>query len=110
MSVPDVINGEKLGDVEITTSSTNGLSSSSQSSAAESESSQVVLCREPDEIQLPVGLVEEMGESESTDAKEYYCGVGGCRPKWLQVFRNAYFFTVILCLNCAIEGAIVSGK
>ena len=63
--------------------------SSTQSSNAGSESSQVFM----------------FGASE----QEYFCGAGKCRPKWMQVFRDSKFFTFILCLNCAIEGALVSG-
>jgi len=47
-----------------------------------------------------------LGESPKT---EYYCGLGRCTPKWLQVFVDARFFTFLLCLNCFIEGALVSG-
>jgi len=43
-------------------------------------------------------------------AKEYYCGVGKLHPRWLQVFRDAKFFTFLLCLDCFIEGALVSGE
>ena len=42
--------------------------------------------------------------------EQYYCGLGKCRPKWMQVFRDARFFTFLLCLNCFIEGALVSGE
>ena len=42
--------------------------------------------------------------------REYYCGVGRCHPKWMQVFRDAKFFTFLLSLNCFIEGALVSGQ
>ena len=41
---------------------------------------------------------------------DYFCGLGRCRPKWLQVLVDARFFTFLLCLNCFIEGALVSGK
>lgn len=107
MSLPDAISGagEKIGHVEITQRS------NASSASSGSQSSQVGLCREleTEEFELPVALVGEM-EGGSDAVKEYYCGFGRCRPKWLQVFRNSTFFTVILCLNCAIEGAIVSGK
>ena len=42
-------------------------------------------------------------------AKEYYCGVGKCHPRWLQVFQHAKFFTFLLCLFCFVQGALVSG-
>ncbi len=41
--------------------------------------------------------------------KEYFCGIRQWRPKRLQVFRNAKFFTFLLCCDCFIEGALVSG-
>ena len=43
-------------------------------------------------------------------AKEYYCGVGKIHPRWLQIFRDAKFFTFLLCVDCFIEGALVSGE
>ena len=43
--------------------------------------------------------------------KEYFCGFGKCRPKWMQViFRNSKFVTFILCLNAMIETGLISGK
>ena len=47
---------------------------------------------------------------EAEDVEEYFCGICNWHPKWLQVFRSAYFFTFMLCLNCFVEGAIVSGE
>eukprot|EP00731_Ephydatia_muelleri_P010124 Em0005g710a len=41
--------------------------------------------------------------------EEYFCGIRGWHPRCLQVFRNAKFFTFLLCLYCFIEGAVVSG-
>ena len=78
--------------------------SSSQSSNAGSESSQVHLHGVSSAVQ-PQGLAAMAGASE----QEYFCGAGKCRPKWMQVFRDSKFFTFILCLNCEIEGALVSG-
>ncbi len=49
-------------------------------------------------------------QRSSVSNEQYYCGVGKCRPKWLQVFLDARFFTFLLCLNCFIEGALVSGE
>ena len=43
-------------------------------------------------------------------AKLHYCGVGPCRPKSLQRCASAKIFTLILCLDALIEGALVSGK
>ena len=47
---------------------------------------------------------------EEKKPMEYFCGIGKCRPKFLQIFRNAKFFTFLLCCNCFIEGALASGK
>ena len=49
-------------------------------------------------------------EAESAVVQEYYCGVGRCRPSWMQKLRDARFFTFLLCCNCFIEGALVSGE
>lgn len=48
--------------------------------------------------------------AESAAVQEYYCGVGRCRPSWMQKLRDARFFTFLLCCNCFIEGALVSGE
>ena len=48
--------------------------------------------------------------SEAEVVQEYYCGVGKCRPSWMQKLRDARFFTFLLCCNCFIEGALVSGE
>lgn len=40
----------------------------------------------------------------------YYCGAGPCRPKHMQVFANAKFFTFLLCVFGLIEGALISGE
>ena len=42
--------------------------------------------------------------------QQFYFGVWGWHPKWLQVLANAKFFTFILCVNGFVEGALVSGK
>lgn len=105
MSLPDAISGEKIEldhDLEITTSVRVSENGSTTQSSAGSESSQVVLCGEPEDIGPPM--------AESNHIKEYYCGFGKCKPKWLQVFRNAKFFTFLMCLNSLVEGAIVSGE
>ncbi len=82
---------EAAPDSAILVSSTASSSSdSSHESAASSTSSQI--------------LVPTTGE------REYFCGIGKCRPQWIQVFRSTKFFTFILCLNSVIEGALVSGK
>lgn len=71
------------------------------------------------ELQDPVGLGKERHLSSSSTGSrrkgseqpvEYYCGVGRCRPSWMQRLRDARFFTFLLCLNTFIEGALVSGE
>lgn len=53
----------------------------------------------------------QVEEQQPQQRQEYYCGVGVCRPRWMQkLFANAIFFTVLLCAYAFIEGAIVSGK
>ena len=48
---------------------------------------------------------------EGAGEKEYFCGIGKCRPKWMQViFRNSKFVTFLLCLNAIIESGLVSGN
>jgi hypothetical protein len=42
---------------------------------------------------------------------KYYFGFPCWRPKWMQtVFANAKFFTVLLCINGLVEGALASGE
>ena len=41
---------------------------------------------------------------------DYRFGFSRFHPDWLQVFRNAKFFTLLLCLFSLVEGAIISGK
>ena len=50
------------------------------------------------------------GKAAEQQPVEYYCGVGRCRPSWMQRLRDARFFTFLLCLNTFIEGALVSGE
>lgn len=88
-------------------------SSSANSQSTGSVSSQILLHTSKGE-ELGQVVKEEMGiegdTQNETDVKEYFCGFGKCRPKWMQVFRDSKFFTFILCVNCCIEGALVSGK
>lgn len=49
-------------------------------------------------------------ENEGNKPVEYYCGIGQCRPKFLQCLRNTKFLTFLLCCDCLLEGALVSGK
>ncbi|CAI8032338.1 Solute carrier organic anion transporter family member 4A1 [Geodia barretti] len=58
--------------------------------------------------------VSETGKKEERkvqgeDEKEYFCGCGPWHPHRLQIFRDARFFTFLLCLFATIEGALVSG-
>ncbi len=50
-------------------------------------------------------------EDEDVENKpvEYFCGFGSCRPKCLQVFRNAKFFTFLLCCYTFLEGSLATG-
>ena len=50
------------------------------------------------------------GSPAHAPAKLHYCGVGPCRPKSMQRCASAKFFTLILCIDALIEGALVSGK
>ena len=49
-------------------------------------------------------------EDEEEMPVEYFCGIGKCRPKCLQIFRSAKFFTFILSCYALVEGAIASGN
>ena len=42
-------------------------------------------------------------------AKEYFCGIGPFKPKCLQMFRNAKFFTFLVCCGNVLTGG-GSGK
>ena len=55
-----------------------------------------------------VDLVKK--DTQEEVEKEYFCGIGRFRPKCLQIFRDAKFFTFILCSFCFIEGAAASGS
>ena len=54
-----------------------------------------------------VDLVKK--DTQEEVEKEYFCGIGRFRPKCLQIFRDAKFFTFILCSFCFIEGAAALG-
>ncbi len=47
---------------------------------------------------------------EQADVPNYSCGAGPCRPKYLQVFANTKFFTLILCVFAIAEQALISGE
>ena len=110
MSVPDATGNESaVAEVEVTTSSS---SSSSSSSNCSTEGSQVLL--HTNEVQVQPVLMSMAEDDNHPDGmldevKEYFCGLGKCRPKWLQIFGNSKFFTFLMCLNATIEGALVSG-
>ena len=38
------------------------------------------------------------------------CGLGPCRPRWLQIFAKPICFVIVLNIYCFVEGTIVSGK
>ena len=102
----------------------SGGSGSSSSNNSQTHLSPIRLVPTKDvELQDPVGLEKERHPSSSSTGSqarrkasgheeqvEYYCGVGRCRPSWMQRLRDARFFTFLLCLNCFIEGALVSGE
>ena len=47
---------------------------------------------------------------EDAGEKEYFCGIGKCKPKWMQVtFRNSKFLCFILSLYSTLQGALVTG-
>ena len=72
---------------------------------------QVVLEKERHPSRSSVGSQSAARKgSEQDPVQEYYCGVGRCRPRWLQRLRDARLFTFLLCCNCFIEGALVSGE
>ena len=47
--------------------------------------------------------------ADQEEPVEYFCSIGPFKPKCLQVFRNAKFFTFLLCSNCFVEGALATG-
>ena len=58
----------------------------------------------------PGDVTRDLVES-SESQRVYYCGLGRCRPAWMQrLFANAKFFTLLLCAYAFVEGAIVSGE
>lgn len=46
----------------------------------------------------------------SSPTEHMGCGLGRCRPRFLQVFARPFVFMIILNIYCLVEGAIVSGK
>lgn len=53
---------------------------------------------------------EHQEDEEDQETVEYFCGIGKCRPKFLQIFRSAYFFTFLICCNVFIEGGLAVGE
>ena len=66
-----------------------------------------------DENGGPVTATETEKKEEKAvqgeDDKEYFFGCGPWHPDGLQIFRDARFFTFLICLFATIEGALVSG-
>ena len=65
-----------------------------------------------EDLEDPVrsGEDQDDGVEEVLKLVEYFCGLGKCRPKWLQVFRSVYFFTFLICCDILIEGAVATGE
>ena len=106
---------EKQFDAELAPTSVNGVDS--VESGDNSASSQVpnVSTTEMEDVELQnlkechTGSMSAKGKDSEQKPMEYYCGVGRCRPSWMQRLRDARFFTFLLCCNTFIEGALVSG-
>ena len=65
----------------------------------------------------PLVLEDRRSELELETAKglranrnDHRFGFFRFHPDWLQVLRNAKFFTLLLCLFSLVEGAIISGS
>ncbi len=58
------------------------------------------------------GFSEDAGADyqDKAESNEYYCGVWKFRPKCLQIFRNPYFFSFLLCCDIFIGGALATGR
>ena len=41
--------------------------------------------------------------------RQYYCGCGPFRPRWLQWFARPTVYTTLLCLFVLVESCVVSG-
>ena len=52
----------------------------------------------------------ETAKELEADLHDHRFGFFRFHPDWLQVFRNAKFFTLLLCLFSLVEGAIISGN
>ena len=50
------------------------------------------------------------GNSHDDQGNGVSCGLGPCRPRWLQFFAKPIYFMIILNIYCFVEGTIVSGK
>ena len=107
---------EKQFDAELAPTSANCVDNGALSHVSNVSTTEM----EDVELQNHVGLEKERhGSTGSRSGKgrdsveqqsvEYYCGIGRCRPSWMQRLRDARFFTFLLCCNTFIEGALVSG-
>lgn len=109
-----VAEGNALGNTP-SHESIEGSGSSSGSNTSQTQlqhvSKEEVLLQSPKERHPSSGSAGSHSKREDSEQPvEYYCGVGRCRPKWMQRLRDARFFTFLLCCNCFIEGALVSGE
>ena len=59
-------------------------------------------CGSPNQLET----ANELG----ANARDFRFGFFWFHPDWLQIFRNAKFFTLLLCLFSLVEGAIISGN
>lgn len=98
------VNRTMMSGVVVSGSSTSS-SSSSGSSLSQSSVRQIISPGRQGSLNVDTGGLTV----KDSEAVEYYCGIGRCRPKWMQIFRRGKVFTFILCLYCCIEGALVSG-
>ena len=49
--------------------------------------------------------------NEKDDDFKYRFGCGPFKPRCLQrIFRNAIFYTIILCLYSIVQGSVISGN
>ena len=64
----------------------------------------------PEELDPTLKEEDEVGGDDEEKRVEYFCGFGRFRPKCLQVFRSAYFFTFLICCDIFVEGTLATGK
>ena len=56
------------------------------------------------------GSLDNLKGSNRGQGNGVSCGLGPCRPRWLQFFAKPIYFMIILNIYCFVEGTIVSGK